>query len=123
MIDVCFLQLSTAGTKMLVSNLGPEVTDEDLDELFTEHGGPIKKAEIFYKQDGTSSGTGEVIFKRRADADKVDGLACKQREIGRGRQRKRRKQRRGCVLCIYRYGVNTKDGIGVRVMPCTRMRV
>jgi hypothetical protein len=43
-------ELSTAGTKMLVSNLGPEVTDEDLEELFQEHGGPIKKAEIFYKQ-------------------------------------------------------------------------
>jgi hypothetical protein len=65
------VQLSTAGTKILVSNLGPEVTDEDLEELFQEHGGPIKKAEIFYKQDGTSSGQGEVIFKRRADADKV----------------------------------------------------
>ena len=64
-------ELSTAGIKMLVSNLGPEVTDEDLEELFEEHGGPIKKAEIFYKQDGTSSGQGEVVFKRRADADKV----------------------------------------------------
>ena len=56
---------------MLVSNLGPEVTDEDLKELFVEHGGPIKKAEIFYKQDGTSSGQGEVVFKKRADADKA----------------------------------------------------
>ena len=64
-------ELSTAGTKMLVSNLGPEVTDEDLKELFVEHGGPIKKAEIFYKQDGTSSGQGEVVFKRRSDADKA----------------------------------------------------
>ena len=64
-------ELSTAGTKMLVSNLGPEVTDEDLKELFVEHGGPIKKAEIFYKQDGTSSGQGEVVFKKRADADKA----------------------------------------------------
>jgi len=64
-------ELSTAGVKMLVSNLGPEVTDEDLQELFEEHGGPIKKAEIFYKQDGSSSGQGEVVFKRRADADKV----------------------------------------------------
>ena len=25
-------------------------------ELFMEHGGPIKRAEVFYKQDGTSSG-------------------------------------------------------------------
>ena len=30
--------------------MGPEVTDEDLQELFEEHGGPTKKAEIFYKQ-------------------------------------------------------------------------
>jgi hypothetical protein len=71
---------------MLVSNLGPEVTDEDIQvcsivdtplpyqflvsratkmcfefmasrqELFMEHGGPIKRAEVFYKQDGSSSG-------------------------------------------------------------------
>jgi RNA recognition motif-containing protein len=50
------LSLST-GTKMLVSNLGPEVTDEDLEELFTENGGPVKKAEVFYSKDGTSTGT------------------------------------------------------------------
>jgi hypothetical protein len=25
-------------------------------ELFMEHGGPIKRAEVFYKQDGSSSG-------------------------------------------------------------------
>ena len=33
----------TAGTKMLVSNLGAEVTSEDLQELFEEHGGPLEK--------------------------------------------------------------------------------
>lgn len=49
-------ELST-GTKMLVSGLGTEVTDEDLEELFTTNGGPVKKAEVFYKQDGTSTGT------------------------------------------------------------------
>jgi hypothetical protein len=65
------IELSTAGTKMLVSNLGPDVSSDDLSELFEEHGGPIKKAEIFYKQDGSSLGQGEVVFKRRADADKV----------------------------------------------------
>jgi len=64
-------ELSTAGTRMSVSNLGPEVTDEDLQELFEEHGGPLKSAEIFYKQGGESCGRGEVVFKRRADADKV----------------------------------------------------
>lgn len=64
-------ELSTAGTKMLVSNLGPDVSSDDLQELFEEHGGPIKKAEVFYKQDGSSLGQGEVVFKRRADADKV----------------------------------------------------
>lgn len=70
-------ELSTAGTRMSVSNLGPEVTDEDLQELFEEHGGPLKSAEIFYKQGGESCGRGEVVFKRRADADKVScSLSC-----------------------------------------------
>lgn len=64
-------ELSTAGTKVLVSNLGPDVSSDDLSELFEEHGGPIKKAQMFYKQDGSSLGQGEVVFKRRADADKV----------------------------------------------------
>eukprot|EP00802_Teleaulax_amphioxeia_P028124 Tamp_29692.p3 GENE.Tamp_29692~~Tamp_29692.p3 ORF type:complete len:152 (+),score=36.08 Tamp_29692:54-458(+) len=64
-------ELSTAGTKMLVSNLGPEVTSEDLQELFEEHGGPLKKALVFYNQDGSSLGQGEVIFRRRADADRA----------------------------------------------------
>jgi hypothetical protein len=27
-----------------------------IQELFTDHGGPIKKAEVFYKQDGSSTG-------------------------------------------------------------------
>eukprot|EP00961_Rhodomonas_salina_P135930 1829055-Rhodomonas_salina.1 len=47
-------------------------------ELFQEHGGPIKKAEVFYKQDGSSSGQAEVIFKQKKDAEKVrrPGLVC-----------------------------------------------
>lgn len=61
----------TTGVKMLVSNLGPEVTEEDLQELFTEHGGPLKKVEVFYKQDGSSSGQAEVVFKQKKDAEKV----------------------------------------------------
>jgi len=62
-------ELSTAGVgvKMRLSNLGPEVTNQHLKDIF----GPILKAEIFYKQDGSSSGQGVVVFKRRADADKV----------------------------------------------------
>ena len=65
-------ELSTAGTKMLVSNLGAEVTSEDLQELFEEHGGPLKKkAVVFYDQNGSSLGQGEVVFRRRADAEKA----------------------------------------------------
>jgi hypothetical protein len=60
------------GTKMLVSNLGAEVTSEDLQDLFEEHGGPLKKnAVVFYNQDGSSLGQGEVVFRRRADAEKA----------------------------------------------------
>ena len=59
--------LAELGVKMRLSNLGPEVTNKHLKDIF----GPILKAEIFYKQDGSSSGHGVVVFKRRADADKV----------------------------------------------------
>lgn len=61
---------------MLVSNLGPEVTDEDLQEIFEEHGGPIMTSKIFYNEDGSSSGQGEVVFKCPADAHKVCICVC-----------------------------------------------
>mmetsp|Transcript_24862 Transcript_24862/g.62760 ORF Transcript_24862/g.62760 Transcript_24862/m.62760 type:complete len:296 (-) Transcript_24862:187-1074(-) len=63
-------ELST-GIKMLISNLGPEVTEEDLQDLCTEHGGPVKKLSIFFKADGTSTGTAEVVFKSKPAADKM----------------------------------------------------
>mmetsp|Transcript_8078 Transcript_8078/g.27057 ORF Transcript_8078/g.27057 Transcript_8078/m.27057 type:complete len:270 (-) Transcript_8078:157-966(-) len=84
-------ELSTAGVKMLVSNLAPGVTDQDLEELCEEHGGPVKSAEIFYKKDGASTGQGEVVFRQRAHAEKVlkglqgvplDGLPLKLALVG-----------------------------------------
>ena len=58
-------------TRVLVSNLGPEVDDEDLDKLFAQHSGPLQTAEVFKKADGTSTGTGEVVFTKREDAVKA----------------------------------------------------
>mmetsp|Transcript_8075 Transcript_8075/g.27047 ORF Transcript_8075/g.27047 Transcript_8075/m.27047 type:complete len:176 (-) Transcript_8075:157-684(-) len=86
-----FGMFSAAGVKMLVSNLAPGVTDQDLEELCEEHGGPVKSAEIFYKKDGASTGQGEVVFRQRAHAEKVlkglqgvplDGLPLKLALVG-----------------------------------------
>jgi len=61
---------SMGETKVLVSNLGPEVDDEDLVNLFQE-AAVLKTAEVFKKADGTSTGTGEVVFMKREDAVKA----------------------------------------------------
>lgn len=73
---------------MLVSNLGPEVTDEDLEELFTDHGGPVKKAEVFYKQDGSSTGQA-VSIRREAPRLLLPSSPCFRAPPGNFRVRRR----------------------------------
>ena len=54
--------------RILIDNLKYSVTTSDLSELFNTVG-PVKKASIFFKEDGSSTGTGEVIFVRHNDAN------------------------------------------------------
>lgn len=70
-----------AGTKVLVSNLDPDVIAEDVEEIF-ERIGAVKDAVIFYDRDGNSMGTAEVTFHKSShavqavddyDGAKVDG--------------------------------------------------
>ncbi|CAD7701059.1 unnamed protein product [Ostreobium quekettii] len=62
-------QLET--TKILISNLEYNVTDEDIQELFISVG-PIKRAGIHYERSsGRSKGTAEVVYERRSDAEEA----------------------------------------------------
>nr|XP_027203109.1 THO complex subunit 4-like [Dermatophagoides pteronyssinus] len=60
-----------------ISNLAPNVTTEDLNELFMSFGN-VNRAFVHYDQHGTSLGTGEVEFERRDEAiaarNKLNGV-------------------------------------------------
>ena len=53
--------------RILVDNLRYSVTGKDLESLFSKIGA-VRKAAVFFREDGTSTGTGEVIFFRHTDA-------------------------------------------------------
>ncbi|XP_071707849.1 THO complex subunit 4B-like [Rutidosis leptorrhynchoides] len=58
---------SEAGTKLYVSNLNYQVTNEDIKVLFSEVG-ELKRYAIHYDRSGRSKGTAEVVFVRQSDA-------------------------------------------------------
>lgn len=57
------------GTKLLVNNLDPEITAEELKELF-ESIGAVRSASIELDADG-SKGTGQVVYRSHTDAQKA----------------------------------------------------
>lgn len=57
-------------TKVSVSNLAPEVTKDDVEEIFQQVG-PVKSAVVHYNQEGRSVGTAEVTFKNKGSAEKA----------------------------------------------------
>nr|GEU89997.1 THO complex subunit 4A [Tanacetum cinerariifolium] len=58
---------SEAGTKLYVSNLDYEVTNEDIMVLFSDVG-ELKRYSIHYDRSGRSKGTAEVVYVRHPDA-------------------------------------------------------
>ncbi|KAJ0470618.1 putative RNA recognition motif domain, nucleotide-binding alpha-beta plait domain superfamily [Helianthus annuus] len=58
---------SEAGTRLYISNLDYEVTNEDIKVLFSDVG-ELKRYAIHYDRGGRSKGTAEVVYMRQSDA-------------------------------------------------------
>ncbi|KAI7752677.1 hypothetical protein M8C21_029210 [Ambrosia artemisiifolia] len=58
---------SEEGTRLYISNLDYEVTNEDIKVLFSDVG-ELKRYAIHYDKGGRSKGTAEVVYMRQSDA-------------------------------------------------------
>lgn len=59
------------GSKIIVSNLPTDVTENQIRELFSTTVGPVIKVALSYDNRGQSKGTAQVEFKRNDDATKA----------------------------------------------------
>ncbi|KAK1693697.1 hypothetical protein QYE76_010394 [Lolium multiflorum] len=73
----------TPTTKLYISNLDYNVSNEDIKDLFSEMG-EIKRYSINYDKSGRSKGTAEVVFSTKAEYNNVqlDGKPMKIEVIG-----------------------------------------
>ena len=55
-------------TNLYISNLGPNVTEDDLEELFSSYGPIVTKKVLVDSRTGASKGTGFVRFAKKEDA-------------------------------------------------------
>ena len=59
------------GSKIIVSNLPPDVTENQIRELFFTTVGHVTRVILSYDSRGASKGTAQVEFKRNEDATKA----------------------------------------------------
>ncbi|KAK9900635.1 hypothetical protein P389DRAFT_166082 [Cystobasidium minutum MCA 4210] len=62
------IPLMADGSKIQVSNLPTDVTDNQIRELFSQTVGPVTRVSLVYDKHGKSTGTANIDFKRPADA-------------------------------------------------------
>ncbi|EPX73994.1 RNA binding protein Mlo3 [Schizosaccharomyces octosporus yFS286] len=58
-------------SKIIVSNLPPDVTEAQVRELFVKSIGPCKRVSLAYGPNGRSKGIATVIFSRQGDATRA----------------------------------------------------
>lgn len=56
------------GVQLTVSNLAPTVTEQDLLNAFQKYGGPVKKVEMHYNQQGQPQGSALVVMQTNEGA-------------------------------------------------------
>ncbi|KAI7944493.1 hypothetical protein MJO28_010188 [Puccinia striiformis f. sp. tritici] len=59
------------GSKIIVSNLPSDVTENQIRELFSTTVGPVTKVTLSYDNRGTSKGTAQVEFRKNEDSTKA----------------------------------------------------
>ena len=83
---------AVGSARLVVSNLDPRVTNQDIKELFGELG-PLSKHSLNFDARGNSKGTAEVVFRRAQDAQaavrkyngvKLDGKPMRIEAVGSG---------------------------------------
>lgn len=61
----------TAESRVLVENLNRNISQADLQAIFEEHVGQVKAARLYFDSQGSSTGTGEVVFANSAAAHRA----------------------------------------------------
>ncbi|KAJ7598814.1 hypothetical protein C8J56DRAFT_915103 [Mycena floridula] len=64
-------QSQPASDKIVVSNLPPDVNEQQIKELFHTTVGPLREVTLHYDSSGRSKGVAAVQFSRRGDATKA----------------------------------------------------
>jgi len=59
-----------SGSQIIVSNLDPDVTEDDVKDIFTQIG-TVKFVKLIYDKNGVSQGSAEVQFRSKDDAEKA----------------------------------------------------